>query len=604
MPRRISAPIHRTWPRLSRVLFCIGVSLWCLDACAKEEKWLQVNTPEFTLVTSLNEKEAVTWAAEFSQYVAALRDLFHFKRPLPPLTIVVFARDRAFEEYRPLNEEKKPEQVAGFFWRDQSWAVAGLAGANATEETRRTIFHEGVHWFLSAFDRPNPIWVEEGLAEVFSTFSVTKTKAEWGRAIPEHVTLLSEERQLRVDQLLAVGRSELFRDDSLHTGIVYAQSWATVHFLLYGDSKEIPRNALFDFLKLSQTETSMETAFRKAFQSNYPTFDRLLNSYLHGGRYYIRSTALAALVPMKAEPAPPLEVAQALGRLAFAARRWEKAATFARNTVQLAPEDPRGYVLLGMTQKALGDEAGATTAFATAAAKGSQDFRPYFELAFATQRGATDDTGEASGLKPEDARAMVENYERAILLSPRFVTSYQNLAGVIGLAEPMPHDRKFLELGEKIYPHDGVIRVGLAILTERSGDRAAARKLVDEIEQDTEQPARVRAYARKYAEGWAEQEVAAHLDTLMEEKKYAAALDYLEQQSKEASMHLRTNLANLRPQIKGALRSEEIAEAFDNRRWDDARRLLNDTIASPDLPILLRRQAQRSLDELNRGKER
>ena len=51
---------------------------------------------------------------------------------------------------------------------------------------RRTIFHEGVHWFLSGTKTRNPVWLDEGLAEVFSTFRAEKDRAAWGQAIPEH----------------------------------------------------------------------------------------------------------------------------------------------------------------------------------------------------------------------------------------------------------------------------------------------------------------------------------------------------------------------------------------------------------------------------------
>ena len=569
-------------------------------ASVKEEPWLRVTTPEFTLVTSLKEKEAVVWAGEFAQYIAELRGLFHLKRALPPLTIVVFAKERAFEDYRPLGENGKPQAVAGFFLRHNSWAVAGLAGASAPQEVRRVIFHEGVHWFLSALDHPNPVWVEEGLAEVFSTFTASKNKVEWGRSIPEHVMLLNQENPLPIEQLLYVGHSELFRDTSSHTGIIYAESWAAVHFLIYGDNKQISRTALFDFIRLTGEGVPLETAFRQAVGSDFATFDRRLNTYLRGGTYFIHSKPPAALAPLQAQPAPPVEVAQALGRLALAAHRWEKAQAFARDSIAAAPDDPRGDELLGLARSESGDEAGAIEAFTTAIAKGSLDFQPYFSLAVGAQKAAGE-PGETASLTPAEARRIADNYERAILLLPRFLASYQNLAGVLAVAEPKAHDREYLELGQKIYPRDGWIRVGLAVLSERSGDRPAALKAINEIEADVNEAGRVRTYARKLSDGWVQRETTERIDALAKAEKFAEALVFIEEQlATPLPSALRGQLRAMRPGLKAAARSQEIGLAFKEERWEDARRLLRETVDSPDFPVALKRQSQRALDDLDR----
>ncbi|MEO7414012.1 MAG: hypothetical protein ABIZ81_11715 [Opitutaceae bacterium] len=568
---------------------------------AKEEAWLRVTTPEFTMVTSLTQKEAVVWAEEFAQYITELRSLFKIKRPLPPLTIVVFARERAYQDYRPLDEKGKPQPADGFFLRHNSWAVAGLAGAHATEDVRRIIFHEGVHWFLSALDQPNPVWIEEGLAEVFSTFAALKKKVEWGHSIPEHVLLLREENLLSIDRLLYVGRSELFRDKSSHTGVVYSQSWITVHFLIFGDNPQIPRSALFDFIKLTNEGVSTADAFRRAVGSDLATFDRRLKDYLRSGRYFIHHKPLEARLAVRAEPAAPVEVAQALGRLALAAHRWEKATEFAQQAIAIAPDDPRGFELLGLARSEGGDESGGLKAFASAAEKGSMDFQPYFALASAAQKAAVNDAGEVTELKPGEARLIADRYERAIVLSPRVLAAYQNLAGILVAAEIQPQDRHFLELGQKMFPGDGWIRIGLAVLTERGGDRTAALKSVNEVEANVAEVVRVRNYARKLSDGWTLRDVSERIDSLVNQQKFVEALGYLEQQlDSGASANLRSHLSTVRPQLKAAARSQEIGRALAEQRWDDARQLLTDTISSRDMPPLLKQQSQRTLDDLNR----
>lgn len=576
----------------------LGFILPRASAAAKEEKWLRVATAEFTLLTTLPEKEGLVWAEEFAQFIAELRSLFGFKRPLAPLTIVVFAQTRAFEDYRPLNDKGTPAKVAGFFLRHESWAVAGLAGASASDDVRRTIFHEGVHWFLSALGRTNPVWVEEGLAELYSTFAVKKNKAQWGQAIPDHVSLLRVLPLLPMDRLVHTTRSELFADESVRTGIIYAQSWAAVHFLVHGKSDKIPRNGLFDFMQLAHEGRPIGEAFRQALGIDYVAFDRLLEDYLRGGTYYTMNRPLQTLPKLTAEPAVRFEVVQALGRLALAAHRREKAVGFAREAIALLPDDPRGYELLGMARQEGGDAAGGAEAYALAVEKGSNDFRPYFELALHAQQAA-----EAAGQTFDSAaaRRIADNYEKAIILHPRFLASYQNLSGILALADPMPHDRDCIALGRKIFPRDGMIRIGEAVVTERSGDRSAAIKVVDEISDDRDQPNRVRLFARNLYETWTQQEIMRQLDVFSKEAKYVEALAFVEQQyARTSSVPLRTLLVGVRPQLQAALRSQEIAKALNEENWEQARRLLTDTIETPAFPAFLRQQSKRTLEDLDR----
>lgn len=131
---------------------------------------------------------------------------------------------------------------------------------------------------MSAADEQKPVWLEEGLAEVFSTFEVRKDQAEWGRAIGEHVLILNRMAPLSLAQLLAVGRGELFHGDSLQTGIVYAESWAFVHYLIFG-KHNIPRTALGNYVKLLQTTQQPGEAMQQAFGRTQAELERDFRRY-------------------------------------------------------------------------------------------------------------------------------------------------------------------------------------------------------------------------------------------------------------------------------------------------------------------------------------
>jgi hypothetical protein len=573
-------------------------------AAAKDERWLRVGTEDFTIITSLREKEAQAWAAEFAQYIAALRNYFHADQlRLSPLTVVVFARERDFERYRPLDAKGKPLEVAGFFSRPQSWAVAGLAGAGVSEEVRRTIFHEGVHWFLSGEETVNPVWLEEGLAEVFSTFRVNGQQAEWGHAIEQHVGLLRRGYPEPLERLLFTGHDALFGDDDLRTSMVYAQSWAFVHFLIYGQHG-IPRRALSNYTGLVQTGIKLDEAFRQAFGKSYGEMDRLLAEYLRGGRYFVTKQPLATVPEAKMETATAVEVQDALARLALAGHRYDLAVTHARAVTAGVPDDPRSHEVLGLALKLQGDEAGARVEYALAVKHGSKDFLPYFELACAAQNAGIDSTTGSAALSAADARGIANSYERAINLNHRHRLSYENLAGVIGLAEPWgEQDRKFLELGRKLFPSSAMIRVGLAILARRAGDKAESRIQLDAVlAAEADVPASARAYARRLDAAWEQEDIFGEISRLSDAQKYREALALIDQHlERGVSQLVRTQLVPMRGRLESAALGQEVQKALEEQRWVDARQLLDKMIAS-DAPVQMKTQAKFTLADLDRKK--
>jgi tetratricopeptide (TPR) repeat protein len=586
------------WRRIWLVVLVAPI----VAGAATAERWVRVATPEFTVVTPLPEAQAKAWSADFAQYVAALRGLLHSEtRRFTPLTIVLFARERDFTRYRPLQANGKVQDVDGFFLRHESWAVAGLAGPDQSADVRRTIFHEGVHWFLSGTERPNPVWLEEGIAEVFSTFQVRKSDMEWGRPIDSHVVLLNYTRPLPLAELLSTARGDLFGDDSVRTSLVYAESWAFIHFLLFG-KHSLPRDALPHFLDAMQAGALQEEAFRTAFGRTYADLDGLLADYLRGGAFFVRRMPLVPAPPATVQTATVGEVEDALGRLALAARRWEQAAAHGRAVVAAMPTDPRGHEVLGLVAKEQQQTDVAMSEFLAAIEAGTHDFLPFFEVGTMMQNEAFGATGLGT-MEPGKARKAANYYERAINLRPRFALSYQNLAGVIGVAEPWsPEDRKFFELGAKLFPSDPMIRIGLAILTYRAGDVATARAQLTEILGNNELTTPTRNFARRLEDAWETHAVLTEVQQLTEAKKVNEALALVDRQlAGEIGRPLRVQLTAIQKELQTAAQAKALDDALQARRYVEARRIANEILESNAAPGL-KAQVRRTLGELDRRK--
>lgn len=589
------------WVGALLVLALLDLYAPVLRAAGREPRWLRISTPEFVVITSLNEKEGLAWAGDFAQYVATLRTMFKQSTALPPLVLVVFARESDFKKYRPLSADGRPQEVAGFFSRNLTWSVAGLAGSDVDEETRRTIFHEGVHWFLSTLERSNPVWIEEGMAEVFSTFKVAKNQAEWGHPIIPHVALLRRHGLMPMERLLLTSSDELFGKDESHTTAVYAQSWAFAHYLLFG-KHEIPTSALGDYAE-AVGEAGPDEAFRRAFGRDYKAMQKQFKDYIDGGTYYVRRRELAKFEAPKLETASRLDVEEALGRLAIGAQLWPLAATHGRAAVAAAPEDPRAHGLLGTALRMADDRNGAVAEFTRAVELGSKDALPYFELAVEEHnQNAADGPSLSAPLSPDIARRVANRYERAINLHPRFQIAYQNLASILSAAETVSQeDRRFLEFGRRIWPTNLAIQVGLAVLSRHEGDKSGA---IEQLNRVLAAPAgsdpQSRDFARRLLESWEQNDLIATVNQLVEAKKFAECLAYVDQQlEKGVGPALRTQMLSLRQFAETGLAWGKVETALNERNWVEARRLIGALLQS-DAPVPIKNAAERVLRDLDR----
>ncbi|PYQ88320.1 MAG: hypothetical protein DMG03_04295, partial [Acidobacteria bacterium] len=141
--------------------------------------------------------------------------------------------ENALKPFVPLYHGK-PAVVGGYCHcgssDDVSIIVAGLA---RYAESSAIIFHEYAHLLVHTAVRDVPVWLNEGLAEYYSTFALKNggRQADIGRPIARHVQLLRE-RLLPVAQLLAVDQTSALYNEGERRSIFYAESWALTHYLL------------------------------------------------------------------------------------------------------------------------------------------------------------------------------------------------------------------------------------------------------------------------------------------------------------------------------------------------------------------------------------
>lgn len=569
--------------------------------------WQKVVAPEFTVYSSGSAKETLRTAEDLQQFIAALQSILPVDpRALPPLTVVLFGRDREFRDYRPKQPNGKPANVAGFFSRREGWAVFGLSTATLDDEVRETVYHEAVHWFTSGYDLPNPPWLEEGIAEVFSTFQVKDGKVTWGEAIDYHVTVLSQQKPLSMVRLLNISPSDPLFNESQRTGQFYASSWAFVHYLLFGQNG-MSRAVLSNYLKLSHLAAHPDDTFKQAFGGDYQTMDRQLAQYLKGGKYFKpQIPAKAAAEPLRVEPASDLEREIALARLAIGAGQNERALVHAHRARELGPDSAAASETLGYAAESAKDNATLLTAFTEAARQGSKDFRVHFVLGQLAHTASANGTFGGLSLDPAAARQVASHYQRAINLKPTYLPAYQNLGGVVELSDKAgPHDREFLAFGEKLYPGDRMIQLGLAVLDRKLGAPAEARQRLQAVLNALPAPPlHVVAYARRLDESWTYQDIRAQIETLMNQQEFTAAIAVIDQAvANGLPPGPRYEFLGQKRALNAYVLLKAATTARNNSKMDEARSLLEEVIAS-DASASAKNTARSQLAELQRFQPR
>lgn len=576
----------------------ILAALLVLPEVDAKPKWLRVTTPEATIFTNLRRENAVARAAEFSQYVATLRQFASGGGNPMPLTMVVFDGEFAFDAYRPRNADGSAKEVAGYFFQGSSWAVVGSADMR-DDSARETIFHEGVHWYFKNPGKWMPAWMEEGVAEVFSTFKVSDKEAHWGNPRTNSLRYLHQHDLIPVQQLMNTGRGELFGKDQHGTYKFYAEAWLFVHYLTFG-VHQVPRDAVKTYLQLLETTSNPEAAFKAAFLCTPKEMDVNLSRYLAGGRYRASRTPLASVATPEVTEALPQDLDEACGRLALASRRYELAARHARAMTSRQPDDARGHALLGATLKAQENPAQALAEFDEAARLGSKDFDVYFELGLHKQQP---DGDRFASLAPDDARTAADRYEQAIGLLATVEVCYSNLAGVIGIAEPLrDEDRQTLERGARYYPSNLSIQIGLAQIRYRQGDTAGAHAALEAVLNHTPPPtSSVLAYAKSTIDAWESNELLEKLRLLADAEKYNEAIAAIDLRLQETiTSALQFQLTTLRRELVVQSLAANVQAALGRSDLVGAQAAIDKILAS-DAPPSLKDRARKLLAEIKRS---
>src|SRR4028118_301076 len=318
---------------MKRSFLIIAVALALLAApasVAAKETWTSVRSQNFHLVGNASEKEVRQVAMRLEQFRLAFSRIFKRARlhDSVPTTVVVFKDEGS---YKPFN----PSRAAGYFQagEDVNYITLTAQARSAADNPYAVIFHEYVHLLVKNNVSPNaPAWVNEGLAEFYSNLEVVKDgqAADIGKPISDHIYYLREQKLLPLRTLFSVDHSSPHYNEQSKRGVFYAQSWALVHYLMFGEQgRRQPQ--LHRYLELVGKGTNQQESFQTAFGADIEAIEKELRDYIRRDKYpYINfpfEQKLQTEVAVESEVLTEAQGLAYLGDLALHTRLLEQAET-------------------------------------------------------------------------------------------------------------------------------------------------------------------------------------------------------------------------------------------------------------------------------------
>jgi hypothetical protein len=315
----------------------------CFVAVPARAEWRRLDSPNFVVVGDVSARTLRDIAVRFEGFRETMGRVLgaHLTASAVPTLVIVFPSDRAFTPFKQIYNGK-PVSMSGVFVPRRDMNYIAVVDEDAADRFE-VVFHEYAHLMVSNSGSRMPLWLNEGVAEYYSTFELGRgtRQAVIGSPINRHLARLQETRLLPLEQLLKVTHDSPLYGEADRRSVFYAQSWALTHMILLGEPIRTPK--LTNYLsRISRGEEPM-----RAWQAAFAGEDMadLLQGYIRRQAYRAIEVnfteklsafdaPVAAMTPVDVE-AVLVDFLHQLGRTTDAASRLAAAAKLGAPTPRL-----------------------------------------------------------------------------------------------------------------------------------------------------------------------------------------------------------------------------------------------------------------------------
>ena len=322
------------------------------EAPLAQRPWVEVSTAHFNFYSCGPLGNVYKLAARLEQFSRAYAQLAGAPAVAsPPIVVMVFPDRQTLEPFLPLYHGQ-PASILAFFHHGpgENLIVLSLpepgSGLNLD-----VIFHEYAHFLFRRNDGVWPLWLKEGMAEMYSTFETSGRCAQIGAPIPHHLRLLTGQPLMPLAELFSVKEDSPAYNEQERQGMFYAESWLLTHFLMAGD---IPGyvSRFGQFTALLRQGQLPADAFANALQTSLLAMQAQLQRYLLRGQFrsihLVVATNLSAPIASKVRSVAPAEVCFRLGDELLRSGQARGCGTAFCKARELAPASPLPEEGLGL----------------------------------------------------------------------------------------------------------------------------------------------------------------------------------------------------------------------------------------------------------------
>jgi tetratricopeptide (TPR) repeat protein len=261
------------------VIWLLTLLIFCALHSWGDEQWLRIKSPNFEIYTTAGQRDGRDLIRRFEQvrgfYMKALSLSLSDSRPV---CIIAFRSDKEYEPYSP------KDFAAAFYLPGFRREFIVMKGAGS--EYYIPAVHEYTHLLVKQSGITVPLWLNEGLAQFYSTMEERGGRIVVGKPIPNVGDTLANEKWIDLRAIFAAGPDSALYNDKKQAGMFYAESWALTHMLWQGANY---RAKTPEMLNLLAAGSEPQAAFQQAYGKS---LDKVQSEL----RQYIGSNGLSATV--------------------------------------------------------------------------------------------------------------------------------------------------------------------------------------------------------------------------------------------------------------------------------------------------------------------
>jgi len=393
-------------------------------AASAADKWTDVRSRNFNVVGNASEAQLRSVASDLEQFRQSFVEAFANTSNGSgiPVTVVVFKTEDSYQPFKPL-VDGKPANVTGYFQTSEDTSYISLVAGTPIP---RTVYHQYVHELLRDMPAPVPLWLNEGIAEFFSTFEISAKDKRYsvGQSISDHMDVLRRTPLISFDELFAFDRNSPQYNERDRKGIYYAESWALVNYLL-GSSSNQRGPQVAEYLNLMGEGKSPAESFQAAFKTDYKTMQHDLELFIRAhSDWPAKSGALLDKnvidKDLKARTVTEAETEFYCGDLLLHMSRLIEAETHLKQAATLDPAFAAPWASMGMGLFRRDEEEDALVDLKKAIALDPKNTIAQYYYAYVLDK--------SSSSVVDDLDAKRGALAKAIDLAPRFIPAYELLA--------------------------------------------------------------------------------------------------------------------------------------------------------------------------------